>query len=54
MLAWDDLVPREVAVILGLSSNVVRAHRAREQLRDTLAAPVTKGSAETAITPREP
>jgi RNA polymerase sigma-70 factor (ECF subfamily) len=55
MLAWDDLAPREVAVILGLSPNVVRvrAHRAREQLRNTLAAGVTEGS-KTAITPREP
>lgn len=54
MLAWDDLAPREVAVILGLSPNVVRvrAHRAREQLRNTLAAGVTEGS-KAAITPRE-
>jgi RNA polymerase sigma factor (sigma-70 family) len=55
MLAWDDLAPREVAVILGLSPNVVRvrAHRAREQLRNTLAAGVTEGS-KTAVTPRDP
>ncbi len=54
MLAWDDLAPREVAVILGLSPNVVRVrvHRAREQLRNTLAAGVTEGS-KAAITPRE-
>ena len=55
MLAWDDLAPREVAVILGLSPNVVRvrAHRAREQLRNTLTATVTEGS-KTAITPQVP
>lgn len=35
MIAWDQLTPREVAAILGLSPNVVRirAHRARLKLR---------------------
>lgn len=41
MLSWDGLAPREVASILGLSSNVVRvrAHRARERLRMLLSQP---------------
>lgn len=40
MLTWDELAPREVASILGLSPNVVRvrAHRARARLRVLLAA----------------
>jgi RNA polymerase sigma-70 factor, ECF subfamily len=40
MLSWDGLAPREVAVVLGLSPNVVRvrAHRARQRLRVRLAA----------------
>lgn len=39
MLAWDQLAPREVAEILGLSANAVRirAHRARLKLREQLA-----------------
>lgn len=43
MLAWDELAPREVAIILGLSANVVRvrAHRARQQLRTRIAASQT-------------
>lgn len=55
MLAWDDLAPREVAVILGLSPNVVRvrAHRAREQLRNTLMTDVTEGS-EAVVSPPDP
>jgi RNA polymerase sigma-70 factor, ECF subfamily len=54
MIAWDDLAPREVAAILGLSPNVVRvrAHRAREQLRNRLVTGVTDGS-KAAITPRD-
>jgi RNA polymerase sigma-70 factor, ECF subfamily len=38
MLAWDQLSPREVAMILELSPNVVRirAHRARVKLREHL------------------
>lgn len=38
MLAWDQLAPREVAVILEISPNVVRirAHRARRKLREQL------------------
>lgn len=37
-LAWDQLAPREVAAILGLSPNAVRvrAHRARLKLREQL------------------
>jgi len=40
MLAWDQLPPRDIAAILGLSPNVVRvrAHRARIKLRQHLAA----------------
>jgi RNA polymerase sigma-70 factor (ECF subfamily) len=55
MLAWDDLAAREVAVILGLSPNVVRvrAHRAREQLRNALATAAFEGS-NRAITPGDP
>lgn len=43
MLAWDELAPREVAIVLGLSANVVRvrAHRARQQLRTRIAASQT-------------
>lgn len=39
MLVWDDLAPREVAAILGLTPNVVRvrAHRARAKLKTALA-----------------
>lgn len=39
MLTWDELPPREVASILGLSPNAVRirAHRARKRLRTLLA-----------------
>ena len=35
MLIWDELAPREVAAVLGLTPNVVRvrAHRARAKLR---------------------
>lgn len=39
MLIWDELAPREVAAVLGLSPNVVRvrAHRARAKLKAALA-----------------
>lgn len=39
MLIWDELAPREVAAILGLSPNAVRvrAHRARAKLKTALA-----------------
>jgi RNA polymerase sigma-70 factor (ECF subfamily) len=39
MLIWDDLAPREVAAVLGLTPNVVRvrAHRARAKLKAALA-----------------
>lgn len=38
MLIWDDLAPREVAVVLGLTPNLVRvrAHRARAKLKAAL------------------
>jgi DNA-directed RNA polymerase specialized sigma24 family protein len=38
MLIWDELAPREVAAVLGLTPNVVRvrAHRARAKLRSAL------------------
>ena len=38
MLIWDELTPREVAAILGLTPNLVRvrAHRARAKLRAAL------------------
>lgn len=38
MLIWDELPPREVAAILGLTPNVVRvrAHRARARLKAAL------------------
>jgi RNA polymerase sigma factor (sigma-70 family) len=41
MLIWDDLAPREVAAVLGLTPNVVRvrAHRARAKLKTALADP---------------
>jgi RNA polymerase sigma factor (sigma-70 family) len=41
MLIWDDLTPREVAAVLGLTPNVVRvrAHRARAKLKAALADP---------------
>jgi RNA polymerase sigma-70 factor (ECF subfamily) len=40
MISWDALTPREVASVLGLSPNAVRirAHRARNRLRELLAA----------------
>jgi RNA polymerase sigma factor (sigma-70 family) len=43
MLAWDQLAPRDIAAILGLSPNVVRirAHRARRKLRDQLTSPTS-------------
>lgn len=39
MLIWDELAPRDVAAILGLTPNVVRvrAHRARAKLKAVLA-----------------
>lgn len=38
MLIWDELTPREVAAVLGLTPNLVRvrAHRARAKLRAAL------------------
>lgn len=38
MMSWDGLTPREVAIALGISPNVVRvrAHRARARLRSLL------------------
>lgn len=48
MLMWDELPPREVATILGLTPNVVRvrAHRARAKLKAALANPRPDGDAE--------
>ena len=52
MLIWDELAPREVAAILGLSPNVVRvrAHRARAKLKAALAGQDPGGEAEPEIT----
>ena len=38
LTAWEELAPREIAVVLGLSANVVRIrlHRARGDLRSLL------------------
>lgn len=38
--AWEQLAPRELAVVLGISANAVsiRLHRAKQKLRDGLAA----------------
>lgn len=38
LTAWEGLTPREIAAVLGLSSNVVRIrlHRARRQVRGLL------------------
>lgn len=38
LTAWEELAPREIAVVLGLSANVVRIrlHRARSHLRAAL------------------
>ena len=48
MLIWDELAPREVAAILGLTPNVVRvrAHRARARLKAALADQDPDGAAE--------
>lgn len=37
--AWEELAPREIAVVLGLSANAVsvRLHRARQRLGESLA-----------------
>ncbi len=39
MLIWDQLAPREIATILGLTANVVRvrAHRAKTKLKAAIA-----------------
>lgn len=38
LTAWEELTPREIAAVLGMSANVVRVrlHRARAQLRSLL------------------
>jgi len=38
LTAWEELTPREIAIVSGLSPNVVRVrlHRARRQLQDLL------------------
>lgn len=48
MLIWDELAPREVAAILGLSPNVVRvrAHRARAKLKVALTSAQERGESE--------
>ncbi len=52
MLIWDDLAPREVAAVLGLTPNVVRvrAHRARAKLKAALAYQDPGGEAEPELT----
>jgi RNA polymerase sigma factor (sigma-70 family) len=52
MLIWDELAPREVAAVLGLTPNVVRvrAHRARAKLRAALADPHPGGTSEPSLT----
>jgi RNA polymerase sigma factor (sigma-70 family) len=52
MLIWDDLAPREVAAVLGLTPNVVRvrAHRARAKLKATLAGQDLGGEAGPELT----
>jgi RNA polymerase sigma-70 factor (ECF subfamily) len=52
MLIWDELAPREVAAILGLSPNVVRvrAHRARTKLKAALTGTEERGEPEPPLT----
>jgi RNA polymerase sigma factor (sigma-70 family) len=52
MLIWDDLAPREVAAVLGLTPNVVRvrAHRARAKLKRALASQDPDGETEPEFT----
>lgn len=51
MLIWDELTPREVAAVLGLSPNLVRvrAHRARAKLRAALTGHQSAGESEQGI-----
>lgn len=51
MLIWDELPPREVAAILGLSPNVVRvrAHRARAKLKAALTSNHERGESGTSL-----
>lgn len=55
MLAWDELTPREIATILGLSPNAVRvrAYKARIRLRASLTASIAEdhtGTTDTSST----
>lgn len=51
MLIWDELTPREVAAVLGLTPNLVRvrAHRARAKLRAALTDQAPANESERAI-----
>ena len=52
MLIWDELAPREIAAIIGLTPNVVRvrAHRARAKLKAALADQDPDGGSEPELT----
>jgi RNA polymerase sigma-70 factor, ECF subfamily len=52
MLIWDELAPREVAAVLGLTPNVVRvrAHRARAKLKAALVNQDPEGGSEPELT----
>jgi RNA polymerase sigma-70 factor (ECF subfamily) len=52
MLIWDELAPREVAAILGLTPNVVRvrAHRARAKLKGALGEARPSGTSQPDLT----
>ena len=51
LLVWEELTPREVAAVVGLSPNLVRvrAHRARAKLRAALTEHQPGGESERAI-----
>jgi RNA polymerase sigma-70 factor (ECF subfamily) len=52
MLIWDELAPREVAAVLGLTPNVVRvrAHRARAKLKAALGDDGRRGTSKPDLT----
>ena len=52
LLIWDQLAPREVAAVLGLTPNLVRvrAHRARAKLKAALADHRREGTSEPSLT----
>jgi RNA polymerase sigma-70 factor (ECF subfamily) len=56
MLIWDELAPREVAAVLGLTPNVVRvrAHRARAKLKSSLVNQQPDGGPEPELTLSSP